>query len=410
MSDDAQFRSCLAVLAAYLAAVTLAALTALGAQFAGWSLSQFQVDALYDIAAFHGVGLLIVVTLFFATRRIERFPLWGGKVVLAALPVVLTVSCDRLALLVFPPAPREPSTVLFSAHPTRRWTLRPRAEWPTMHIRLNERGTRGPVTPYAKANDEKRVVIVGDSVAFGVGVPYEEVFDRIAVRRIGRTGTSNVSIVNLSVPGYAPWQQVDLLQSDGMAYEPDVIVYAFCLNDVSAWHWRDVPLGGPIRFRYDLFEESGLLRLARGIQHAWRLSRANADYVRERYSIFDVLNDIDTVGVNESWDTMLAHVDEMARIAQGANSRFAIIMFPLGSQLRGEANNVPRPQRRLAAYAERSGIPCLDLLDIFGDARRDEGNGATRFFFDGWHLKSHGHDVAGGAFADFLERVLSEPQ
>ena len=117
------------------------------------------------------------------------------------LPAFAAVSCDQIALPAYPPARRDPSAALFERHPTRRWTLRPGAAAPSLGITINDRGYRGPEVASEEAPGERRVVIFGDSVAFGFGVPDDAVFDRIAVQRLHEADVTNVRLISLSVPG-----------------------------------------------------------------------------------------------------------------------------------------------------------------------------------------------------------------
>lgn len=73
-----------------------------------------------------------------------------------------------------------------------------------------------------------------------------------------------------------------------------------------AWQWRDVPPPEPMRFRFDLFESSGLLRLARGLTHDLRRWKMMRTFSPERYSLDAVLRNRDEPGVNEAWGVMPA--------------------------------------------------------------------------------------------------------
>jgi hypothetical protein len=43
----------------------------------------------------------------------------------------------------------------------------------------------------------------------------------------------STEFVNTGVPAYMTWQQLILLQREGMRYDPDLLVLGFVLNDVS---------------------------------------------------------------------------------------------------------------------------------------------------------------------------------
>ncbi len=219
-SQDApvrQLKVCLAVLTRYLWLIVLIAGGAAGVHLLMWPLDDFRIDAVYQILYMHAYGALVATVAMSVTRGIRTAPAWISKASLAVLPLIFGLSCDRLALLVYPPTSLDPNAALFESHPTRLWALRPNAEAPTLGITLNERGMRGALIPFEKAPGEQRVLILGDSVAFGVGAADEQLFDRNAVELLRRDGISGATILNLSVPGYSPWQHAEVLRTDGMA-------------------------------------------------------------------------------------------------------------------------------------------------------------------------------------------------
>ena len=401
-----RLRTCLAVLACYLWLIALLAVAGAGVHLLGWYFDAFRIDAVYNILGMHLCGALVVTAVLRATRGASQAPGWSRTAVLAATPLILAASCDRLALLTYPPIPPDPSAVLFESHPARRWTLRQNAIAPSLDIKLNDRRMRGPVIPWEKAPGERRVLILGDSVAFGVGVAGEQCFDRLAAARLQQDGVDGITIVNLSVPGYAPWQQLDMLQTEGMAYDPDVVIYAFCPNDVVAWFWRDVPFTQPPPFRHEFFEASGLLRLARGLQHNWR-RWSTRSFQRERYALEPVLWDADAPGVDEAWGVLLEQVRKIVSFARERDRRVAFLIFPIAKQLPPDANDLRKAQQRLIRFAEANGIPYLDLVRPFMIYCKRLGHTPDDLFIDGWHMSPLGHELTAAAFADFLRRLTA---
>ena len=367
-SDSAplwHLRACLVVLAWYLWLIVLVAGGAAGVHFFMTPLDTFRIDAVYQILCLHTCGAILTTLALGVLRGGRRVPVWSGKAALAMMPLILGLSCDRLALLTYPPARLDPNAALFAGHPTRLWTLRPNTEAPSLGVTLNERAMRGPVIPFEKAPGEQRVLVLGDSVAFGGGAPYEQCFDRRAVELLERDGINGVTFVNLSCPGYSPWQHIDVLGNEGMAYDPDVVIYAFCMNDVVDWLWRDVPGHDLSPRRFDSLEVSGLFRLARGLWQELRLWSVNRTFRDGRYALEPALQDADTPGVREAWRILLEHVGQLVTLARERDRRIAFLIFPTAGQVRCGPNEAKTPQRRLVAYAEANGVPYLDLAAVF---------------------------------------------
>ena len=72
-----------------------------------------------------------------------------------------------------------------------------------------------------------RVIVLGDSIAFGLGVSDEETFTHLLDVR-----DNGIEAGNLAVQGYGPGQELLVLLGEGLRSDPDVVVLAFCLaND-----------------------------------------------------------------------------------------------------------------------------------------------------------------------------------
>ena len=97
-------------------------------------------------------------------------------------------------------------------------------------VRINSLGLRGPEPARPRPPGLRRVLVMGDSYVFGVGVDEEHLFTTRLARRLSREGAP-VEVVNAGVSGYANDQQLVLLGEIGPALLPDVVVLVMCDND-----------------------------------------------------------------------------------------------------------------------------------------------------------------------------------
>lgn len=114
-------------------------------------------------------------------------------------------------------------------------------------VALNSHGLRDEEYPIAKPLEEKRILVLGDSVTFGWGISQGETFsDRmepILQRRTGR----NWQVINAGVNGYNTEQEADWLRIYGLAFKPDIVVLVYVENDTdpildpNATTWRRYP-------------------------------------------------------------------------------------------------------------------------------------------------------------------------
>jgi hypothetical protein len=110
------------------------------------------------------------------------------------------------------------------------WGLRPgfQGEVHRVWTTVNDQGQRGPEHPEEPEPGRVRVVMLGDSIAFGHRVLDDQTFSFLLERRTRRFG-----VVNLAVEGYGTDQELIQLERTGLRYRPDVVVLNFCLhNDV----------------------------------------------------------------------------------------------------------------------------------------------------------------------------------
>jgi hypothetical protein len=92
---------------------------------------------------------------------------------------------------------------------------------------VNARGYRGPEHPYEKP-PRTRILMLGDSIAFGPRVADGETFSALLESRSG-----SFDVVNLAVEGYGTDQELLRLEHEGLRYHPDVVILNFCMtNDV----------------------------------------------------------------------------------------------------------------------------------------------------------------------------------
>lgn len=184
-----------------------------------------------------------------------RWLRWTGRVcaLLIALELLLQVVrpdlLERVRELTFPVDKRDATFITLQRHnfdgddhrPLLRldqhlfWSLRPgqRGSWfGTDDVTINAAGLRSPeVGP--RADDEVRLLFLGDSVTFGMGVAESERFSEQLLDELSRRRPGvRWSLINAGCLGYTSWQGVLWLGLHGEHLEVDGIVAGFGINDV----------------------------------------------------------------------------------------------------------------------------------------------------------------------------------
>jgi len=102
-------------------------------------------------------------------------------------------------------------------------------------VRINAQGFRGPDFARTKGPSTRRIVVLGDSFGFGVGVDDPHTMpSRLAEFVNGDpelTRGQRVDVLNLSVSGYSTDQEILTFESDGAPLDPDVVILLMCDND-----------------------------------------------------------------------------------------------------------------------------------------------------------------------------------
>jgi hypothetical protein len=92
---------------------------------------------------------------------------------------------------------------------------------------VNARGYRGALHPHERTPGKTRLLMLGDSIAFGSRVRDFETFSSLVERPLAR-----YEVVNVAVEGYGTDQELLLLEEEGLRYHPDLVVLNVCVaND-----------------------------------------------------------------------------------------------------------------------------------------------------------------------------------
>jgi len=273
--------------------------------------------------------------------------------------------------------------------------------WERIPYRINSLGLRGPETDAAKPADAFRILVLGDSVAFGWGAEEESTFTCQLQQLLNQAGSNKqFRVWNAGVPGYATWQELAYLIEKGQAFQPDMILVAFLFNDVDGNN--EAAQGQPL----------GLGTVGRTFTLATQKS-AFLCFLRNKALEFRLEHLQPCRGPNCWTDTETA-LDGFAAHASKLGSSLVLVAFPMRLQIEPDAkpgyydralgeNPQESYQDIISRLCRERGIPYLDLLPAFRQAAEDEPG---TLFLDPDHPNARGHGVAADAAYDFLLELL----
>ena len=150
-----------------------------------------------------------------------------------ALLVALGIGEAVLRALVERPLPRVLPEVRYAPHPVRRFTLRASQEAFTYGApaRIDASGFRVNGETEPRTPSDLRVLALGDSFTFGLGVANDRTWPALLESRLRARLGPGVQVVNAGTISYGVFQELDLLRNEGMATRPHVVVHALYWND-----------------------------------------------------------------------------------------------------------------------------------------------------------------------------------
>lgn len=104
-----------------------------------------------------------------------------------------------------------------------------------IQIAVNALGFRGREIQEATPGLTRRVLLLGDSCTFGLGLHSEETFATISENLLNADARADLhyEVINAGVSGYTSYQGLQMLKQRGLALNPSVVAIYFGWND----HW-----------------------------------------------------------------------------------------------------------------------------------------------------------------------------
>jgi lysophospholipase L1-like esterase len=337
--------------------------------------------------------------------------------------------------------PRPFGALMVAPHPTRHHANVPSARGlfisefgEPSRVAFNADGLRGAGITREKPTGIFRILVLGDSFTEASNVPEEATFSKQLENRLNRQRADGrrIQVLNAGVIGYSPVLEYLFLKDVGLAYRPDVVLVMFFMNDP----WEDAEYaagldvdgdGLPLRVRpavedtlprrvwralsRRVFTAQLVDLMVRGLSD-WKPVLKWGVLFREDYGPRE----------HEMWARSQRFLRGICALAarHGARCALAAIPFPMqvnavefrpGKHAIGfplDAMFSDKPQRVLAAFAKREGIPSLDLLPAFREAGTQGVPGPLFFPRDG-HFAPLGHQVTAQWLAAFLVDELIVP-
>jgi lysophospholipase L1-like esterase len=291
--------------------------------------------------------------------------------------------------------------------------------------------------------DEYRILSLGDSIGFGLGIPSQAHYTKVAEELLNQQAVSErYRVVNAGGLGYSPSGYHVYLRHEGLRLQPDLVIVEIELcNDVTdeallRWTVDPGPAGSLTAVRggrYVIGWDGNLLATwAVGTPYFFEKSYVYTDLLRRSLNLFYRLSPtepfksqpekgigyyslgFDRFLLNEQriesgWERMFEALHQTRRMVEDRGASFLLLIVP--SRYLFEEHAGPWQSfaaglvQRAAATAAERDIPFLDLSPYVGRG------GGTNLYFDFAHLTEEGNRVVGEALAEHLNgRVIPAPE
>jgi hypothetical protein len=206
-------------------------------------------------------------------------------------------------------------------------------------VRINDNGLRDRPHSYERQNEIERILVLGDSFAWGYGVEESERFSQLLEK------AADVEVINAGVSGYSTDQELLWYRNEGIKYETDLVILVLAGNDVGD---NDQQLVNHIYYKPKFVIEEGQLiptgypvpKSSPQGRFVYSLSQRSvlAYFLVQRY--FDLLSlygktKVDSDQANspvsgvsaksEPFKLTIALIDEMRKIAESRKAKFMIV-------------------------------------------------------------------------------------
>lgn len=108
-----------------------------------------------------------------------------------------------------------------------------RGEYYGVEISTNSVGFRDREYATVKPEGKVRILVLGDSFTLGWGVPPDSVYSARLEDMLNRDG-DRYEVINMGIGNYNTVMEVELFKYKGLAFDPDMVILAFFLNDTES--------------------------------------------------------------------------------------------------------------------------------------------------------------------------------
>lgn len=235
-------------------------------------------------------------------------------------------------------------------------TRRPDTGW------TNSLGYRDNEHPLVKPPGLRRALVLGDSFTWGARIEFDDAYPRRLERGLARHRGESWEVISLARSGMNTVEEGEQLASEGLAYDPDVVVLGYCLNDSED-------------------ENAAEVRRARDWEEMRKERRSGSDGLWDRSALFRLLKRRVWATVENrrriaayrsmyvpdypGWIAGQKALRTMAELCRARKVPFLVMIFPLFGNALDEGYPFSAIHAAVARAAAEAGAGVVDLLPAY---------------------------------------------
>ena len=352
-----------------------------------------------------------------------------GLVCLAAITTLISLGLAEVAIRVFDLGPHitavHHGNLRLSADPLLRYELAPGAT--NDDLVVNSFGMRDREFPLAKAGNVFRIACIGDSVTYGFSIPAADSYPKrleALLNTYCASSPAQFEVLNFGVPGYNLQEIVQTLKTKVLPFQPDLVIYGYCLNDPQDLNLEFIRLleelteakrryVNPPQTEAFLIVHSRLFRLAvfalrrtlKPWQERGRHMFATDDpetLALKKSTHAGYFTDLHTQGASHA--TLVQGLDAIAAACAAENIPVCVFIFPVTNGL--DPYPLTGVHQLLADLCRQHGWRAHDLLDSYRTYQRKRG---ANQYFDYLHPTADASRFTAMAMLAFLLKDAALP-
>jgi lysophospholipase L1-like esterase len=253
-------------------------------------------------------------------------------------------------------------------------------------VRINRQKLRDDNYSYERPADTQRILMLGDSITFGWGVPIEQTVSKRLEQRLREAGRK-VDVINMGVGNYNTTMEVAYFLTEGIKYDPQVVVLNYFINDAEPT---------PTYESFNFVER---------YSYAYVWLRGRLDVVSRQLAHQPNWWEY-YLGLYEShgWNAAEEGIARLAAYCHRNRIRLLIANYPELRELKHY--RFDRVRELVRGVAVRNGAEHLDLYD----AVRNEGEPQLWVTKPDPHPSSYAHKVFANAMIPPVSRLLNRDE